>query len=156
MKKIFIDTDIIISYTKGYAIFLKELIKEQKNREVELFVNPVVIAEFFTDKRLNNEKKYRLAEEFFHNFTVLPINKQIGIIAGKLLRNNVTVAIGDAIIAATCLENKIELITNNTKDFKKVKGLQFLNLDNEYLVEQEDLKNIKKIHKALSTIRKLQ
>lgn len=128
MKKIFVDTDIIISFTKGHAIFLKELIKKQRNNIVELIVNPVVVVEFFTDKNLSNKKRYQLAKKLFQNFTVLTINKQIGLIAGELLRDNKTVAIGDAIIAATCLENKFELITNNLKDFKKVKGLQFFDL----------------------------
>ena len=49
-------------------------------------------------------------------------------IAGELLRNNSTVAIGDALIAATCLENKLELMTNNQKDFRKVKNLKFFDL----------------------------
>lgn len=125
MKKIFIDTNIIISYTKDYFIYLKELIEKQKNGNVILFVNPVVVAEFFTDKNLNNGKKFKLAKEFFHNFTSLPINNAIGIIAGELLRNNSTVAIGDSLIAATCIENNLVLMTNNQKDFKKVKGLKF-------------------------------
>lgn len=125
MKRIFIDTNIIISYTKDYFIYLKELIEKQKKGDVMLFVNPVVVAEFFTDRNLNNEKKFKLAEEFFHNFTSLSINNSVGMIAGELLRNNSTVAIGDALIAATCLENKLELMTNNQKDFKKVKGLRF-------------------------------
>ena len=131
MNKIFIDTNIIISFTKNYFIYLKELIEKQKKGEVMLFVNPVVIAEFFTNKNLNNNKKFELAKEFFHNFTSLPVNNAIGIIAGELLRNNSTVAIGDAIIAATCLKNKLELMTNNKKDFKKVKGLRFFDLDNK-------------------------
>lgn len=125
MKRTFIDTNIIISYTKDYFIYLKELIEKQKKGDVMLFVNPVVVAEFFTDRNLNNEKKFKLAEEFFHNFTSLSINNSVGMIAGELLRNNSTVAIGDALIAATCLENKLELMTNNQKDFKKVKGLRF-------------------------------
>lgn len=125
MKRIFIDTNIIISYTKDYFIYLKDLIEKQKKGNVVLFVNPVVVAEFFTDKNLNNNKKLKLAKDFFHNFTSLPINNAIGIIAGELLRNNSTVAIGDAIIAATCIENNLELMTNNQKDFKKVKGLKF-------------------------------
>lgn len=125
MKKIFIDTNIIISYTKGYFPYLKKLIEKQKKGNVVLFVNPVVVAEFFTDKNLNNSKKINLAKNFFHNFTSLPINNAIGIIAGELLRNNSTVAIGDAIIAATCIENNLEIMTNNQKDFKKVKGLKF-------------------------------
>ncbi len=125
MKKIFIDTNIIISYTKDYFIYLKELIEKQKNGDVTLFVNPVVVAEFFTDKSLNNKKKLKLAEEFFHNFTSLPINNSVGIISGRLLRNNYTFAIGDALIAATCIENNLELMTNNQKGFKKVKGIKF-------------------------------
>lgn len=125
MKKIFIDTDVIISFTKGHAPFLKEIIREQRNNNIELFINPVVVVEFFTDRNLNDKRKYKLAERFFQNFTALSINRRIGLTAGELLRNGLASAIGDTLIAATCIENSLELMTNNQKDFKKVKDLKF-------------------------------
>lgn len=129
MKKIFVDTDIIISFTKGHLFFLRELIEKQNNNLIKLNINPVVVAEFFTDKNLRNNNNYLQAEMFFQNFEILSINKRTGLIAGQLLRDSKTNAIGDALIASTCLENKLELFTNNQKDFKKVKGLRFFLLE---------------------------
>ena len=43
MKKVFIDTDIIINFTKGFGDDLKELFDLQIKKRIELFTNPVVI-----------------------------------------------------------------------------------------------------------------
>ena len=37
--------------------------------------------------------------------------------------NNAVLLFADAVIAATCLENNLELITFNSKDFRFIKGL---------------------------------
>lgn len=43
------------------------------------------------------------------------------------LKQKQKMSLGDAIIAATALENKLTLATANTKDFKHVKGLELIN-----------------------------
>ena len=125
MKKVFIDTDIIINYTKGFGDNLKGLFDLQVKKEIELYTNPIVIAEFFTDNTLLVDKNLRLALKLFESFRVLDITKPIGLLGGELMRTKTVLFIADALIAATCLSNKLELVTNNLKHFKKVKGLKF-------------------------------
>ena len=125
MKKVFIDTNIIIDYSKGFDKSLKHLFFLQKQNFVKIFVNSIVIAEFFNDKSLKNIKKLDRANRLFQYFTVLELTGKSGFLAGRLLRTNQVNFIADSLIAATCLDNGLELMTNNKKDFKKVKGLKF-------------------------------
>lgn len=123
--KVFVDTNIIIDYTKGFGKELFDLLEKQEKKEVEIFINPIVVAEFFNDKNLKNNKKLETALELFENFQVIDIDKKIGLIAGELLRENKVGFLADALIAATCLKNSLFLFTKNRVDFKKVKQLKF-------------------------------
>ena len=58
MAKIFLDTNVLIDYSKDRETVLDELLSEKK---VELYINPVVVAEYLADKNLvNKQKKSRL------------------------------------------------------------------------------------------------
>lgn len=126
MENILVDTNILIDYSKGKSIFLKNLLEEQLAGRIKLFVNPVIISEFFTDKSLKNQAKYTNALEFISNFSVVEINKQLGILSGKLRRVKDIDYIADALIAATCLENEFKLATRNQKHFSKIKKLKII------------------------------
>ncbi len=125
MEKVFVDTNIIIDFTKGFGKNLKELIFLQKRNHLQVFVNSIVIAEFFNEKNLNNKKSFELANRLFQFFEVMDIGKNIGLLAGELLRTNQVNFLADALIAATCLKHNLLLATNNKKDFRKTKGLNF-------------------------------
>jgi len=125
MKKIFVDTNIIIDYTKGFDKSLSNLFLLQKQNLVKIFVNSIVIAEFFNDKNLKNKEDLDRANRLFQFFTVLELTGKSGLLAGKLLRTDQVNFIADSLIAASCFDNKLELMTNNQKDFKKVRGLKF-------------------------------
>lgn len=124
MQKIFVDTDILIDYSKGYSQILDKYIKEQENGKIQLYINPVVVTEFFTDKNLENPKKQATAIEFFSVFNQIDITKKIGLLAGKILRENQTSFLGDALVAATCIIHDLYLVTGNTRHFKNIKGLK--------------------------------
>lgn len=126
MENILVDTDILIDYTKGKSIFLKELLETQITGKVKLFINPVIISEFFTDKSLQNKAKFRDALEFISNFSVVEINKKIGILSGEFRRKNAIDYIADALIAATAMENGFILATRNKKHFSKIKNLKII------------------------------
>jgi len=57
MKKILVDTNVLIDYTNGCSQKLEFLIEDQKNGKVNLYVNPVIVAEFFTDRNLKNKNE---------------------------------------------------------------------------------------------------
>ncbi len=126
MKKIFVDTDVLINFSKGYDSDLEGYLEEQNNGRCELYVNPVVVAEFFTDKNLTNPKKYQKAQEFFYFFKTVNIDKKIALLTGRLLREEKTHTLGDSFIAATCLINNFYLLTKNKKDFEAIKGLRLI------------------------------
>lgn len=125
MKKVFVDTDIIINYTKGFGDNLATLFDLQIKNGIELYTNPIVIAEFFTDNALLIDKNLQLALKLFESFRVSDITRPIGLLGGELMRTKTVLFIADALIAATCLQHGLLLATNNKKDFRKVKRLQF-------------------------------
>ncbi len=125
MTPIFVDTDILIDYSKGHGRALESLLAKQEQGDVELYINPVVMAEFFTDRSLRDERIKTKAQEFLQLFSLKEITKQIGLMAGDLLRDEKANHLGDAMIAATCIVYHLLLVTRNTKHFRNISSLQF-------------------------------
>lgn len=125
MIKVLVDTDILIDYSKGYAGTLEELFDSQAKAQIELFINPVVIAEFYTDLKLKNKQRRDKAGEFLRFFKIINISGKIGSKTGELLRENRVSFLGDALIAATAITEKLKLATRNKKHFQNVPDLEF-------------------------------
>lgn len=123
MKKILVDTDILIDYSKGYDRRLGTFLTKQEHGEAELFVTPVTIAEFMTDNSLHNKKKRHLAEAFLSLFTVREIGKSAGMLAGQFLREGKTDFLGDALIAGVAVDAGLTLATSNTHHFRSIPGI---------------------------------
>ena len=94
--------------------------------EWQLAINPVIVAEFINDRRLTTPEKRKKAREFINLFAHFDLNKTSGFKTGELIKSGQVDYLGDALIAATCLTEKIPLLTRNQKHFKKVKGLKLL------------------------------
>lgn len=124
MKRIFIDTNILIDYSKGYENVLRKLLTDT-DPDLELCINPIVIAEFFSDRNLKKRNKYQEAKEFIGLFQTLDTTRDIGILAGSYIAEQKAVYIGDSLIAATCVIEQCDLYTSNTKDFSKIPKLKF-------------------------------
>lgn len=125
MDKILVGTDILIDYSKGYSGPLQKLFELQETRKAELFINPVIAAEFFTDQNLSIKSKFNQAKKFLGLFGMININREIGILAGSLSRTKAVSFLGDSLIAAACLQKKLKLATRNKKHFNNVKNLNF-------------------------------
>lgn len=117
MIKVLVDTDVLIDYSKGHDQLLGVLLEKQDDNELELWVNLVILAEFFSDKNLRDKNKFARAVEFTNLFRVAEIGKKIGLLAGKILREEKVNFIGDALITATCVSEKLLLATGNKKHF---------------------------------------
>jgi len=120
--KVLIDTDILIDYSKDRDTVLDKLLSE---KNVELYVNPVVIAEFLADQNLVSQKKLDEALDFLSRFKMININKKIGIETGRIMRKVPSLNWKDAMIAACCLVENCRLATRNQKHFNKITGLKF-------------------------------
>jgi len=121
--KVLIDTDILIDYSKDRDTVLDKLLSE---KNVELYVNPVVIAEFLADQNLGSQKKLDEALDFLSRFKMININKKIGIESGRIMRKVPSLNWKDAMIAACCLVENCRLATRNQKHFNKITGLKFV------------------------------
>ncbi len=123
MIKASIDTDILIDYSKDRDTVLDKLLSE---KNVELYINPVVIAEFLADQNLVSQKKLEEALDFLSRFKMININKKIGIETGRIMRKVPSLNWKDAMIAACCLVENCRLATRNRKHFNKITGLKFV------------------------------
>ena len=123
MIKVSIDTDILIDYSKDRDTVLDKLLSE---KNVELYVNPVVIAEFLADQNLVSQKKLDEALDFLSRFKMMNINKKIGMETGRIMRKVPSLNWKDAMIAACCLVENSRLATRNQKHFNKITGLKFV------------------------------
>lgn len=125
MDKIFVDTNILIDFAHKKNKILYKLLETQKQDRLELFINPVVLAEYFADQNLTDRRKLEGAYELVSFFNIVEINTKIGILAGQFMRERKTYALGDTLVAATCINNSLKLVTRNKKHFKNIPGLQF-------------------------------
>ena len=123
MIKVSIDTDILIDYSKDRDTVLDKLLSE---KIAELYINPVVIAEFLADQNLVSQKKLDEALDFLSRFKMININKKIGIETGRIMRKVPSLNWKDAMIAACCLVENCRLATRNQKHFNKITGLKFV------------------------------
>jgi len=120
-----IDTNILIYFFDGL------LTENQKNEVIELLKNSFTISvitkiEFLGFKDYFDELKYKKAKEFVDLAEVLPLSDHLidRIIKIKQHKN---LKLGDAIIAATAIENNLTIVTRNEKDFKKIENLKLIN-----------------------------
>lgn len=120
-----VDTDVLIDFTKGHGRELEHLFSAQESGELELYVNPVIVAEFFTDDKLKSQAKKNKALEFISLFDLVAISKKDGLLAGKLMRLRQVNFIGDALIAASCINNGFQLATRNQRHFRRIRSLKF-------------------------------
>ena|SRR3989344_2314472 len=124
MKNTLVDTDVLIDFSKRKDKILKKYFG--KKDQWQLWVNPVIVAEWFNNRELCNTEKLEKAKVFIDLFNCAEIGKEEGERAGALIRNNEINYLGDALIAATCLVKNASLITRNIKHYKNVKGLKLL------------------------------
>ena len=98
--------------------FVTEIVNE------EFIISVAVEIEVLTYHETPN--KMPLIEEFINLATILPLDKVVTKKAIELRRKNRKLKLGDAIIAATAMVHQLTLMTNNTKDFIKIEGLQII------------------------------
>ncbi len=113
----------------------KELLKLCWSGKIKYAVSLQNLSEFFVNatKKISKPLSKETASEIvksiteFHGWNKIAPTKETIIAATKLSTENNT-HYGDALIAATMIENKIStIITENTKDFSKIKGIHAKN-----------------------------
>jgi predicted nucleic acid-binding protein len=73
-----------------------------------------------------NPAHYQILENFVQDVTLFELSAGI-VESCIMIRKEYKTKVPDAIIAATALENKLELLTRNVADFKNIRTLTVLN-----------------------------
>ncbi|NLO02584.1 MAG: type II toxin-antitoxin system VapC family toxin [Bacteroidales bacterium] len=122
-KSYLVDTNITIYYfglllSKKSETFLDDILKNK------YYISVVNRIELLGNKGIS-QKEQNALDSFINNAIVFNLDEEI-ILETINIRKKYAIKLPDAIIAATCLLNNCQLITNNTKDFAKIEGLSTL------------------------------
>ena len=110
MADLLVDTDIFIDHLRG-ARRLDPL-------NHRLHYSVITRAELFVGAG-RNESQVRLLLEAFRE---LGVDRSVAERAGRIRRES-SIRMPDALIAATAIEQDLELVSRNTRDFSRVKNL---------------------------------
>jgi hypothetical protein len=125
-KNYLIDTNIAIYYFglllgKKSEIFLEDIFNNK------YYVSVINRIELLGNKNIQFKEQAAL-DAFINNAVVFSLDEEIVVETIKIRKNH-TIKLPDAVIAATCLVNNCDLITNNTKDFDTINGLNTVHLE---------------------------
>lgn len=119
MIEYLIDTNVFIAVLKGNAA-LKSFIER-----LACALDTTVYAELIQGAK--NKAEVQKIERYLTRFELIHFDKAVSRKTLELIRlysKSHGLMFGDAIIAATCLESDLTLITFNIKDFRFIKGLK--------------------------------
>jgi tRNA(fMet)-specific endonuclease VapC len=103
--------------------------KITRHRPEDLLVSSITVSEleYGCEKSADPEKNRLALMEFLSPFTILPFTpsaaQHYGGIRAQLERDGTPVGAMDLLIAAHARSVDATLVTNNTRDFKRIKGL---------------------------------
>ena len=113
------DTNVFVAVLKG-DLKLKAFIEGAAPS-----INTIVYLELIQGAK--NKDEVRKIEEYLTRFELIHFDSVISRHSIRLVREyskSHGLMLPDAVIAATCLENNLSLITFNTKDFSFIEGLK--------------------------------
>ena len=127
-----LDTDIVIYSIKGSETVALNIENHQKS---PLALSVITYGEllFGAHKSKNRDSNLATVYRLREIFPVIPVDNPViqtfSDIKARSQKTGQIVADFDLLIAATALTFNMTLVTNNTRDFKKVKGLKPIFLD---------------------------
>jgi len=116
-----LDTDILVDFFRGYG---KAVIFVNVNSS-RIILSSIVIAELYAG--VKGESELTVLENFVSLFRILPVTSEIAKTGGLYKRDygkSHGVGLADAIIAATCDAENVELKTLNIKHYPMINGLK--------------------------------
>ena len=122
-SKYLLDTSIIIDFLRQKDKANTHLYKLSLE-DVSLYISIITHTELYAGKRVWESKVAETAlNDLFDGLIIVPINTNISKNAGKI-RSVYGIDLIDAIIAATAIQEKLPMLTLNTRHFNKITGLK--------------------------------
>ena len=129
--KYYLDTNICIYFLKGMNENIRRILLEKHPDEIKIC--SIVQAELLygAEKSIKKEENLKNIEEFLFPFQIVPFGEKesnsYAKIRAELEKEGRIIGPNDLLIASTVLENDGILITNNVKEFERVKNLRIQN-----------------------------
>ena len=126
MKRILIDTDLIIDLLRGYPpaqAFFKNLQEGVRKEEITPFISVITEAELQSGANVEDPKQQAGVDGLMGSISKIMVDSSTARTAGDLRRRR-AIPLLDALLAATALEHGMILCTRNRKDFLPIKGLK--------------------------------
>ena len=131
MKPSMLDTDILSEFLRGNS---KVISKVDKHLKEFGFINLSIITYYeILNGLLYKDARKQLSkfEEFVSLNKVIPLNlrmaKTAATIQADLRKKGTEIGHTDTLIAGIAIASELQLVTNNTDHFKRIKGLEITN-----------------------------
>lgn len=123
-----LDSTIIIDFLKGQPNAI-ELMERNKSEVATTTINQFEVLYGIHKRAQFKQDELHAARRFFENIDIFPFDSMASSLsaemAGALVKKGSTLAHDDCRIAAIALRNNVTIIiTQNKKDFQKIKGIQ--------------------------------
>lgn len=118
---ILVDTNVFVDFLRNYAPSI-DYFESLVGREGVIF-SVITESELVAGNENNEAVKREKLIHFLHVWNKISLTNPVALLAGDVSRQY-GLEIPDAIIAATALLNRAEIVTRNVKDFRKVPGLK--------------------------------
>lgn len=124
-ENVLVDSDILIDFFRTGTGLLPDLIKQQDEGEIEIYVSSMTVFELFSGQSSRSEKEKIL--QLLEDLKIIPFDPSLAQLAGELNRDlHVRVPLADFIIGATSLYLNAKLATRNKSHFKDISRIRFL------------------------------
>ena len=124
-----LDSCICIDLMRGKLPYAYDLMSKS---DPHMFGVPaLVVAEldYGIEKSKDTAKNRLLTERFLAPFSIVPFDdkcaRAYGTVREQLRRGGMVIGPNDMLIAATAIANQATLVSNNQKEFSRVRGLHF-------------------------------
>ena len=122
MERLFlIDTDVLVDFFRGYS----KAVAYMNTNSSHIVLSSIVVAELYAG--VKGKTELSVLENFVSLFRVIPVTSAIAKTGGLYKRDygkSHGIGLADAIIAATCTIENVELKTLNIKHYPMLKGLK--------------------------------
>jgi len=116
-----LDTNVFVDHLRGHppAVAFFERLRDARDVAFSSLSEAELLAgEANADPRIRTTLL-----RFLQRWTKVDVSNPIAVLAGDIVRDH-GLDVPDAIIAATVVQHRAELVTKNRKDFRRIKGLR--------------------------------
>jgi len=132
IRKVCLDTDIIIDYLRGKE-YAKGLVEKLQLRFDQVAITAITMYELLVGVEYMDGKDRAKVETIINTSNVLSFNEEASResakVSAELKKSGKQIGIADVLIAGICIHSDSFLLTKNIEHFHRIAKLQVLKID---------------------------